>query len=518
VFSGFDPTLPELQFHPREFITTTQVVASGEINGSIPMAQHVTGGINRKWVHDFRLDGEGDAGIIFELDFNLDGSTMFHYKLPFQITLEIPKTVYAGQSFYLKARSFQLLGTSTLAVDHTLDSSTDHRIWVNVPYDFMSPVDILLSQQPDKLIVSAKLPLSPDLPPTEIGWPFNTGEYSFDGVTVKLGGHTDFNTVFDHIQTLPDGILQIWTGETRTSGVWSLIGDQIRLLSEIPIPVVGQVAAGLTLAKVKLNHNTNLNVRSTDFIQMKPPFLYDFLVYAPFFPLGTVPLHKNFSLDMNGSLLMDTIYEMATGITFDMPFIDPITIADWPLMDIFHQLRSEGNWFSANFTLDFQVEVLPKVDWMVIYAPDIPIGGEVHLANYTPSEASAESNRIASLVFPNPPEPPIIIPPPNPWTFLPKPESEFALMLAMIPSAGGTVMLDPLPVDGGYSNGTVVTMTAKVASGYQFAGWGGDIIGLVNPVTITMNDIKSVMANFTAAPPYQLYLPIILNPAGLITE
>jgi len=91
-------------------------------------------------------------------------------------------------------------------------------------------------------------------------------------------------------------------------------------------------------------------------------------------------------------------------------------------------------------------------------------------------------------------------------------------MLAMIPSAGGTVMLDPLPVDGGYSNGTVVTMTAKVASGYQFAGWGGDIIGLVNPVTITMNDIKSVMANFTAAPPYQLYLPIILNPAGLITE
>jgi len=43
--------------------------------------------------------------------------------------------------------------------------------------------------------------------------------------------------------------------------------------------------------------------------------------------------------------------------------------------------------------------------------------------------------------------------------------------------------------------GTVVVLTALPNSGYTFSGWTGDVTGLANPVTITMNTSKTVTAN-----------------------
>jgi uncharacterized repeat protein (TIGR02543 family) len=48
--------------------------------------------------------------------------------------------------------------------------------------------------------------------------------------------------------------------------------------------------------------------------------------------------------------------------------------------------------------------------------------------------------------------------------------------------------------------GEKVTLTAVPFTGYRFNGWLGDLSGSVNPQTVTMDDNKVVMAQFTDAP------------------
>jgi pectate lyase len=69
----------------------------------------------------------------------------------------------------------------------------------------------------------------------------------------------------------------------------------------------------------------------------------------------------------------------------------------------------------------------------------------------------------------------------------------FTLSIAI--SGSGTVTRSPNQAT--YPNGTVVTLTATAASGFQFQGWSGNLAGSSNPTTITMNSNKSVTATFT---------------------
>jgi len=48
-----------------------------------------------------------------------------------------------------------------------------------------------------------------------------------------------------------------------------------------------------------------------------------------------------------------------------------------------------------------------------------------------------------------------------------------------------------------YAAGTAVQLTATPNTGYTFTSWGGDATGILNPVTVTMNDNKNVVANFS---------------------
>jgi hypothetical protein len=65
-----------------------------------------------------------------------------------------------------------------------------------------------------------------------------------------------------------------------------------------------------------------------------------------------------------------------------------------------------------------------------------------------------------------------------------------------IESSGGSVKLSPS--GGTYDSGTEVTLTPKADSGYEFAGWDGDLSGSDNPAKIRMTSDKSVTANFEA--------------------
>lgn len=64
----------------------------------------------------------------------------------------------------------------------------------------------------------------------------------------------------------------------------------------------------------------------------------------------------------------------------------------------------------------------------------------------------------------------------------------------------GTIQANPAAADGRYDAGTLVTLTAVAAQGYQFAGWSGDATGTGSTATITMNADKTVTATFSQTP------------------
>jgi uncharacterized repeat protein (TIGR02543 family) len=79
----------------------------------------------------------------------------------------------------------------------------------------------------------------------------------------------------------------------------------------------------------------------------------------------------------------------------------------------------------------------------------------------------------------------------------------------------GSITLNPS--GGTYPEGTVVTLTAVPASGWQFDGWSGDLSGTQNPTTITMNSNKNVTATFSQLPVTQYTLTVNTVGQGSVT-
>jgi len=75
-----------------------------------------------------------------------------------------------------------------------------------------------------------------------------------------------------------------------------------------------------------------------------------------------------------------------------------------------------------------------------------------------------------------------------------KPQFVTQFALAVNTSGSGAIALNP--PDGIYDAGTVVTLTATPAAGFQFSGWSGALSGLTNPATLTMDANKTVTAIF----------------------
>ncbi len=71
-----------------------------------------------------------------------------------------------------------------------------------------------------------------------------------------------------------------------------------------------------------------------------------------------------------------------------------------------------------------------------------------------------------------------------------------------VTAVNGTVAqsVNGVASSGPYNKGTVVTLTATPAMGFQFSSWSGAVIGTSNPTTVTMNSYESVTANFIVKP------------------
>lgn len=74
--------------------------------------------------------------------------------------------------------------------------------------------------------------------------------------------------------------------------------------------------------------------------------------------------------------------------------------------------------------------------------------------------------------------------------------------LTVLKSGSGTITSSPVGISCGtdctenYTDSTVVTLTAAPATGYMFAGWGGDCTGSTSTCKVTMSAAKNVKASF----------------------
>ncbi len=82
-------------------------------------------------------------------------------------------------------------------------------------------------------------------------------------------------------------------------------------------------------------------------------------------------------------------------------------------------------------------------------------------------------------------------------------------LLSVEVSGSGTVLIDPQ--ETGYFYGDVVNLTAIADENWIFTGWSGDASGTDNPLSVTMDAIKNITANFLFD---ELVLNVMVNPDG----
>lgn len=78
----------------------------------------------------------------------------------------------------------------------------------------------------------------------------------------------------------------------------------------------------------------------------------------------------------------------------------------------------------------------------------------------------------------------------------------FTLTTDSDPTGGGTINAIPAPnCNEGlqYSSGTLVSLTASTNIGYAFDNWSGAVVGSSNPVNVTIDSNKTIIANFSTA-------------------
>jgi hypothetical protein len=156
---------------------------------------------------------------------------------------------------------------------------------------------------------------------------------------------------------------------------------------------------------------------------------------------------------------------------------------------------------TANFTqitYSLSVNVSPEGKGTVTLDPSPPAGGYVVGTEVTLTAAASEGYEFdqwsGSLSGSE-----------NPTTITMDSDKEvtanftqitYALTVSVSSAGDGTVTLDPSPPDGGYVEGTEVTLTAVASDGYKFDHWSGGLSGSENPTVITMDSGEEITAHF----------------------
>ncbi|MEZ4859926.1 MAG: hypothetical protein R3C14_01395 [Caldilineaceae bacterium] len=79
----------------------------------------------------------------------------------------------------------------------------------------------------------------------------------------------------------------------------------------------------------------------------------------------------------------------------------------------------------------------------------------------------------------------------------------------LVVTGGGAVSTTPEQMT--YAYGDRITIYGRPQVGWRFVRWEGDYTGSANPVTITVNNDKTITAVFVKQPVPPIYLPLVMN-------
>ena len=79
----------------------------------------------------------------------------------------------------------------------------------------------------------------------------------------------------------------------------------------------------------------------------------------------------------------------------------------------------------------------------------------------------------------------------------------------------GSVALEPAQPPDGYVAGTEVTISATPAKDYRLASWGGSVSGSGSSITVTVDEPKTIIANFVKQSSSRWWLWMVLGLGGL---
>jgi len=93
-------------------------------------------------------------------------------------------------------------------------------------------------------------------------------------------------------------------------------------------------------------------------------------------------------------------------------------------------------------------------------------------------------------------------------------KQQYTVTVSAEPTGGGIVTLKPS--GGTYDVGNNIAVTAIPNNGYRFDHWSGDVTGTQNPVVLTIDSDKTIVAHFEKTKGNQMYFLPFLLAIGLI--
>lgn len=121
------------------------------------------------------------------------------------------------------------------------------------------------------------------------------------------------------------------------------------------------------------------------------------------------------------------------------------------------------------------------------------VPGSSHTLSTTSPQPSGAGSQLAFMNWSDGGAITHTVAPTIPSTFQANFGTQYLLSISADPSSGGTVS----PSSGFYNAGTVITVQATPAAGYQFVSWSGNVANSSSPTTtVTMSGPQSVTANF----------------------
>ena len=163
---------------------------------------------------------------------------------------------------------------------------------------------------------------------------------------------------------------------------------------------------------------------------------------------------------------------------------------------------SSSTTYTANFATRCVVDTQPKgrnveVDGVVYKAPKRftwPVGSIHTLSISSPQQGGSSGEKYFFSSWGDQGEQTrSIVTPPDDATYKAFFNVQYSLTTSARPSTGGLVSPGDI---SWYDSGQVVSLTAQPNPGYTFIGWSGGVTGKSNPISVTMNGAKKVVANF----------------------